>query len=162
MSRLILYSFSSQETQSIGEKIGRCLVSGQVMALCGDLGAGKTCLVQGIARGLQVLDRYIPSPTFTIMNEYQGRLPLYHFDVYRLVGPEEMEALGYEEFFYGEGVTVIEWAEKIAPLLPQDHLRVFLFSHSPKIRKLSFESYGEKSGNLLGLFRYLSFRPKSS
>ncbi|GAH49375.1 unnamed protein product, partial [marine sediment metagenome] len=107
IAKLILFSFSPQKTRLLGEKLGQCLSAGQIIALSGELGAGKTCLVQGIVRGLQVQDRYITSPTFTLINEYRGSVPVYHFDVYRLSRPEDMEELGYEEYFYGEGVTII-------------------------------------------------------
>ena len=124
VSRLILFSLSPQETHYLGEQFGRLLSPGQVIALCGELGTGKTCLVQGISKGLRVQDHYITSPTFTILNEYKGLIPVYHFDAYRLSGPEELEELGYEEYFYGIGVTIIEWAEKIKSLLPKNYIKI--------------------------------------
>jgi len=98
-----------------------------VIALVGDLGTGKTCLTQGIARGLEVPEVYpITSPTFTLINEYPGRLTLYHFDIYRLQGAKDLEDMGYEDYFYGGGVTVIEWAERIRDILPPDTLIITL------------------------------------
>jgi tRNA threonylcarbamoyladenosine biosynthesis protein TsaE len=151
--RLIWYSLSPQETRHMGEQIGRLLTPGQVIALYGELGAGKTSLVQGIARGLRIQDRYITSPTFTILNEYKGPIPLYHFDVYRLSGPEDLEELGYEEYFYGEGIAVLEWAEKIASLLPADHLEILLEHYGDNKRRLSFQAHGKKARDVLGRLR---------
>ena len=153
ISRLILFSLSPQETLSLGEQFGRFLSPGLVVGLYGELGAGKTRLVQGIAKGLQVQDHYITSPTFTILNEYRGLMPVYHFDVYRLSGPEELEELGYEEYFYGTGVTIIEWAEKIKPLLPKNYIKILLKHQGAEIRKLSLEANGAKGENFLGRFR---------
>lgn len=111
------------ETERLGEHIGRALEPGSVVALIGELGAGKTTLTKGIARGLDVPD-LIHSPTFTLIHEHQGRMPVYHFDLYRVESPTQIEDLGYEDYFYGPGVTVIEWAEKMLNLLPPDHLEV--------------------------------------
>ena len=94
-----------------------------MVALIGELGAGKTTLTKGIARGLEVPD-LVHSPTFTLIHEHRGRLPIYHFDLYRLDTPAQLDDLGYEEYFYGDGVCVIEWAEKIEGLLPDDRLEI--------------------------------------
>jgi tRNA threonylcarbamoyladenosine biosynthesis protein TsaE len=153
ISHLTLFSLSPQETHHMGECLGESLSAGRLVALSGDLGAGKTCLVQGIARGLKVQNRYITSPTFTIINEYKGTVPVYHFDVYRLSGPQEMEDLGYEEYFYGEGVTLVEWAEKIEKILPEDHVKITLEHQGPEIRKLTFSACGKESRKILGRFR---------
>ncbi len=117
---------SSEETFNIGKALGKLLKQGDVIAFFGELGAGKTVFAQGIAQGIDVKE-YVTSPTFTIINEYQGALPLYHFDVYRLEEPEELLELGYEEYFYGEGITVIEWAEKITDYLPPDYMAVYIY-----------------------------------
>lgn len=114
-----------EETRRFGEALGQVLEPGDLLALVGGLGAGKTCLSQGILAGIGVKGP-VSSPTFTIVNEYQGRLPVYHLDVYRLEDPTELEDLGYEELFYGDGVTVIEWADKVEELLPREHLRIEL------------------------------------
>lgn len=113
-------SASAQQTKRIAYRIGKNLLGGDVLALSGELGSGKTCFTGGLARGLGVNEKYqITSPTFTIINEYPARYTLYHFDVYRLNSYTEFEDLGYEEYFYGGGVVVIEWAEKIAKILPE-------------------------------------------
>ena len=115
---------SEQEATEYGVRLGQRVSAGQVIALTGDLGAGKTTLTKAIARGLGVTEM-ITSPTFTIVKEYRsGRLPLFHFDVYRIGDIDEMYELGYEEYFYGDGVCVIEWADLIDELIPQDALRI--------------------------------------
>ena len=113
------------KTFHIGRILGEALTAGDIVALTGELGAGKTCFTQGIARGLGVPEVYqITSPTFTLVNEYPGRLNLIHLDVYRLSGSCDLQDLGYEEFFFGKGVTVIEWAEKIQDIIPEKSLSV--------------------------------------
>jgi tRNA threonylcarbamoyladenosine biosynthesis protein TsaE len=126
-AKLTVTSRSSEETFLIGKIIGRNLIEKDIVALVGDLGAGKTCLAQGIARGLGVPDEYqITSPSFTLINEYQGRIMLYHFDLYRLSRASEMNDMGYEEYFFGEGVSVIEWADKMTGILPHESLFVLI------------------------------------
>ena len=117
---MIIETTGPEDTQSLGEKIGQRAKKGQIFCLSGDLGVGKTVFTRGFAQGLLVEDKYITSPTFTIVNEYQGRLPFYHFDVYRISSLEEMDDTGYEEFFFGEGVSLVEWAELIEELIPKD------------------------------------------
>ena len=104
---LTLQTGSALKTMALGECLGRRAEPGDVFCVCGGLGAGKTVLAKGVARGLGVKE-VVTSPTFTLINEYSGRLPFYHLDVYRLSGPQEMAALGYEEHFYGSGVTLVE------------------------------------------------------
>ena len=107
-------------TKEYGYRLAEEAVPGQVIALIGDLGAGKTTLTKYIAEGLGVTE-HVQSPTFTIVREYRsGRMPLYHFDVYRIDDPDEMFEIGYEEYFYGDGLCVVEWADKIEELLPED------------------------------------------
>lgn len=108
---------SPEETLTVGEAMGRTLPPGSVVALSGELGAGKTVLTKGIARGLGVQEEPV-SPTFVLMSAYEGRLPLYHFDLYRLSGGGDLEDIGYEEYFYGGGVTVVEWAERAGDIFP--------------------------------------------
>lgn len=111
---------NEEETANFGLDLGKHLQKGDIVALIGDLGTGKTALTKAIARGLGITET-ITSPTFTIVQEYtSGRLPLYHFDVYRIQEPEELYELGYEEYFFGEGVCVIEWADLIEELLPDE------------------------------------------
>lgn len=121
---------SPEETQSLGAALAERLAPGDLLALRGDLGSGKTCLIQGICRGLQV-SGYVTSPTFILINEYAGRLhdrpvPVYHFDLYRIQTPDELEDLGAEEYFYGRGICLIEWAERAGDLLPPRRLDLTL------------------------------------
>lgn len=117
---------SPEETEAVGERLAKKLQPGAVIAFTGDLGAGKTALTRGLARGLGVLDR-VTSPTYTLVNEYDtGRLPLFHFDLYRLEQAEEVYDIGWEDYLTRGGVCAVEWSEKIAPLLPEDVIRVEL------------------------------------
>lgn len=113
------------ETRQFGLDLARQLLPGTVVALIGDLGTGKTTLTKSIAEGLGVTE-LVTSPTFTIVHEYEGRLPLYHFDVYRIGSPEEMYELGFEEYFYSQGVSVVEWADLIMELIPEDAIVIHL------------------------------------
>lgn len=110
-----------EETKRFGIKLGSLLKPRDVVCLIGDLGAGKTTLTKSIGLGLGV-DDYITSPTFVLINEYTGRIPVYHFDVYRLENVEELYDLGFDEYFYGKGVSIIEWADKIEKLLPEERI----------------------------------------
>jgi tRNA threonylcarbamoyladenosine biosynthesis protein TsaE len=117
---------NEKETRAFGLALAKELKPGAIVALVGDLGTGKTTLTRYIAEGLGILEP-IQSPTFTIIREHRnGRLPLFHFDVYRLEGPEDLFELGYEDYFFGEGVTIVEWADKVADLMPEDTLWVHL------------------------------------
>ena len=114
----VIESYSAQETTELGKKLGQQAKPGEVYTLVGDLGVGKTVLTQGIAEGLGITEA-ICSPTFTIVQVYEeGRMPFYHFDVYRIGDIEEMDEIGYEDYFYGEGLTMIEWANLIEEILP--------------------------------------------
>ena len=120
-TKIEIISVSAEQTWEIARFIGGKLRKGDVLALSGELGSGKTCFTGGLARGLGVSEKYqITSPTFTLINEYPGRCKLYHFDVYRLNSYTEFEDLGYEEYFSGKSIVVIEWAEKIIQVLPAD------------------------------------------
>lgn len=117
-------TFSPEETFQLGQKIGEQAKPGELYTLIGDLGVGKTVLTQGIARGLGI-EEPISSPTFTIVQVYEeGRMPFYHFDVYRIGDVEEMEEIGYEEYFYGQGITMIEWANLIEEVLPNHYREI--------------------------------------
>ena len=128
------------ETRHFGAALAKEMQPNQVYALIGDLGAGKTTLAKAIARGLGVTET-LTSPTFTIVQEYEtGRLPLYHFDVYRLEGPDELEETGYEEFFYGSGVTLVEWAGIVRDIMPPDTVRVTIkreYIDGSSVRKIT-------------------------
>ena len=116
-------SFSPQETFALAERLGTRLRGGEIIVLEGDLGAGKTHFVKGLAQGLGIKE-VVTSPTFTLLQLYEGRLPLAHFDVYRLSEPTVFEELGYDEYFAGPGVTVIEWGELVKPYWPEEYLRI--------------------------------------
>ena len=121
---MIVQSFCAEDTYEIGKKIGQEAVPGQVICLYGNLGVGKTVFTKGLADGLGITEP-IQSPTFTIVREYEeGRLPLYHFDVYRIGDIEEMDEIGYEDCFYGEGVCLIEWSTLIQEILPEDAIHI--------------------------------------
>jgi len=117
---------SAEETRALGEQLARTLSAGAVIALHGELGAGKTQLAKGLAAGLGVDPDRVSSPTFTLVHEYEGTVPVYHMDGYRTKRPEEFLALGIEEYLYGDGVCVIEWPERLGDLLPPDTLHLEL------------------------------------
>ncbi|MBQ9512322.1 MAG: tRNA (adenosine(37)-N6)-threonylcarbamoyltransferase complex ATPase subunit type 1 TsaE [Lachnospiraceae bacterium] len=125
-TRRVVISNSAEETYALGVEIGETAQPGMVISLVGDLGAGKTVFTQGVAKGLGVKG-IVNSPTFTILQVHEdGRLPLYHFDVYRIMEPEELYEIGMEEYFYGEGVTIVEWADLIKEMLPLNYLHVLI------------------------------------
>lgn len=125
-------SFSREDTYEFAKRLGEQVLPGTVVLLSGDLGTGKTVFAQGFADGLGV-DDIVNSPTFTIMNIYDnGRVPLYHFDVYRIADSSEMEELGYEEYFYGDGVTLVEWPEMIEDIIPEDAARIKIEKNTEK------------------------------
>ena len=134
---------STEETLVVGEKLGARASPGDIVALYGDLGTGKTVLVKGMAKGLGV-KREIVSPTYMLIREYEGRIPLYHFDLYRLDSLRSIQDLGYEEYLYGNGLAAIEWAEKLASLISPEHLRVELEDAGPECRKLRFIPRGAR------------------
>lgn len=117
---------NEEKMKAFGLELGEMLKSGDVVCLTGDLGAGKTTLTKAIAVGLGI-DDYVTSPSYTIVNEYEGRLPLYHFDVYRINDAEEMYELGYEDYFFGSGVCIIEWAGMVEDLLPEERIWIEIY-----------------------------------
>ncbi|MEI3492537.1 MULTISPECIES: tRNA (adenosine(37)-N6)-threonylcarbamoyltransferase complex ATPase subunit type 1 TsaE [Blautia] len=121
---MIIETENPEETFALGQKIGRAATPGQVYTLTGDLGVGKTVFTQGVASGLGITEP-VNSPTFTIVQVYEeGRLPFYHFDVYRIGDIEEMEEIGYDDYFFGEGICLIEWAELIEEILPENRISI--------------------------------------
>ena len=133
-----IVSASPEDTEVAGERLGRTLGPGDVVALTGELGAGKTCFVQGIARGVGVTTRPT-SPTFVLVNEYRGRLPVHHVDAYRTNSVTELADLGLEEMIDGDAVTVIEWAEKAGPLLPKRTIHVHIEGVGDEPRTIRIE-----------------------
>ena len=121
---MVIETRSPEETYALGEKIGKSASPGQVYTLTGDLGVGKTVFTQGVAEGLGITEP-VNSPTFTIIQEYEsGRMPFYHFDVYRIGDIEEMEEIGYDDYFYGNGICLIEWANLIEEILPEQIIEI--------------------------------------
>ena len=139
---MIFESFSENDTFELGVKIGKEAKPGDVFTLLGDLGVGKTALTKGVAKGLEIAEP-ICSPTFTIVQVYEeGRIPFYHFDVYRIGDVEEMDEIGYEDYFYGEGVTFIEWANLIEEILPSSYRQIVIEKDLEKgfdYRKITIE-----------------------
>ena len=151
---LKLITKSVEETLEIGEQLGKLLNKGNIVCLSGDLGAGKTAFTKGIAKGMGVFD-YVTSPTYTIINEYEGRLPLYHFDVYRLNNVEEMYELGYEEYFFGDGVVVLEWADIVRDIIPGERLWItILNTKGDNSREIIMEPTGEAYNNIVKGIEY--------
>jgi tRNA threonylcarbamoyladenosine biosynthesis protein TsaE len=155
--RVELRSASVEETRRLGQLLGTLVQPGDVVLLEGNLGAGKTALAQGIGRGLGIADA-VNSPTFTILKEYAGRLPLYHFDLYRIDDPDELFSLGFEDYLDGEGVCVVEWAERAAEpgtestLWPASWLRIQLLKLAPDARLLRCTAHGTRGARLLNAF----------
>ena len=144
---MIIETHDPEETFEVGRKIGMNAKPGQIYTLTGDLGVGKTVFTQGVAAGLGITEP-VNSPTFTIIQEYEdGRLPFYHFDVYRIGDLEEMEEIGYDDYFFGQGISLIEWAELIEEILPEKRIEVTIEKDLEKgfeYRKITIEERGEK------------------
>ena len=140
-SEIQIITASAKETSAFARSIGEKLREGDILALSGELGSGKTCFTGGLARGLGINEDYqITSPTFTLINEYPAKYRLYHFDVYRLTGYADLEDLGYEEYFAGHGVVVIEWAEKIAQIIPETAIFINFEYIDENKRKITIKS----------------------
>ena len=135
-----------EETEKFGLFLGENLKPGDVVCLNGDLGAGKTTLTKSIAKGLGI-DDYVTSPTFTIVNEYYGKTDLYHIDTYRLDDMVDVDYLGFDEYFYSDGVTIVEWAEKIRDSLPEEYMEINIKSHDDK-RDLDINYVGNRFDEL--------------
>jgi len=148
MSQLEITSRSPEETQKLGTRLGELARPGDNFLLVGDLGAGKTCLTQGIAWGLEI-EEYAASPSFVVVRELKGRLPLYHIDFYRLENLEEIAELGLDDYLYGKGVCVVEWAEKGLSLLPPEHLLIEIDYLADSERRLKLKPRGRRYHNIL-------------
>lgn len=137
-------------TQDFGRRLGAKLFPGAVIALVGPLGAGKTFLVRAVAEGLGIADsRVVSSPTFVLIQEYVARLPIYHFDAYRLTSVQEFADLGVHEYFAGDGVCLVEWADRVEPVLPPDLLRVRIEVTGENSRRITLEARGQRYEELL-------------
>ena len=148
-----LVSSSHQQTDRLGQVLGRTLRGGETIALYGPIGAGKTALVRGIAQGLGASPAAVTSPTFVVIHEYQGRLPLAHVDLYRIRSPHELESTGLIEYFSGQTVTAIEWADKGLTALPQDRIEITLNHRATRGRTIQLSAMGPKSDEVLALAR---------
>ena len=145
---MVIETHDPEETFEVGRTIGMNAKPGQIYTLTGDLGVGKTVFTQGVAAGLGITEP-VNSPTFTIIQEYEdGRLPFYHFDVYRIGDLEEMEEIGYDDYFFGQGICLIEWADLIEEILPEKRIEVTIEKDLEKgfeYRKITIEERGEKT-----------------
>jgi tRNA threonylcarbamoyladenosine biosynthesis protein TsaE len=136
---------SPEETSILAECLGRLLEPGDVVALIGELGSGKTLFAQGLARGLEVPASFVvTSPTFTLVNEYPGRIPFYHLDLYRIAGAAQCPELGLEELLYGQGAAAIEWGERLGPDLPEERLEVHLTITGESNRSIKLRAFGRR------------------
>ena len=145
--KITLLTRGEEETFLVGASLGRWVRPGDVVGLVGDLGSGKTCLTKGIASGLGVPESCcVRSPTFVILNTYPGRCTLHHMDLYRVRDPLELEDLGWREILYGDGVCVVEWADKMLELLPETHIRVVLSHQGEENRRIVLEVLGDLDG----------------
>ncbi len=149
ISPLDLILSSPDETESFGYAIGRLLRGGEVLALIGELGAGKTALVRGIVAGLRIPAASVTSPTYLIVHEYRGRIPVIHMDLYRLQRPEEAESIGLADYLTGDAVVAIEWADRVPQLLPEDRLEVRFAHRTRTTRGARVEARGSRSRSLL-------------
>lgn len=149
-------SHSEAQTRRLGARLASLLNPGDVLALTGELGTGKTRWVQGVCRGLDVADP-VNSPTFTLVNEYDGRYPVYHIDLYRLDQSSEVLSFGLEDYLYGTGITLIEWAERAGDFLPVDYLAVELHHLEDTKRRIVLTSHGQRFNNVLASFKETAF-----
>ena len=154
MNHVELTSHSPEQTQKMGMRIGELALPGNVFLLVGGLGAGKTCLTQGIAWGLDIKE-YTMSPSFVIIRELYGRLPLYHIDLYRLDHVEEIAELGLDDYLYGKGVCVVEWAEKGLSVLPLEHLLIQINYLSDTERRFQLKPSGQRYLEMLNQLKPL-------
>lgn len=154
---MIVISHSSKETINLGKNIAGLLKKGDILCLCGELGSGKTILVKGIASGLGINPRRIISPSFVLIREYKNKnkLPFYHFDLFRLKKSKDILNLGYEEYLYGDGITAVEWADRLRSLMPSDYLKIELEIMGRNKRKIKFISFGRRYKKIIEQLRNL-------
>ena len=149
-------SHSETQTRRLGVRLARLLQPGDVLALVGDLGSGKTRWVQGVCRGLEVTDPVV-SPSFTLVNEYQGHWPVYHIDLYRLAEASEALTFGLEDYLYGSGICLIEWADRAQDLLPAAYLTIELYHLEETKRRVVLRPHGARFVSLLDTFKEIAF-----
>ncbi len=150
---LLIQSQNPEQTLAIGKAVGEVLRPGDFINLNGTLGAGKTLLVKGIAEGQGIDPEDVTSPTFALINEYHGRYSLYHFDIYRLDRPEELEDIGYEDYFFGTGICLVEWGDQFSEYLPDDRLDVTLEQTGTTARKITLAGRGTRGTELEAILR---------
>lgn len=159
---MVFQTKSSAETIRIGKSIGSRLLPGDVVALVGELGAGKTQFIKGLAAGVGIGNpTYISSPSFTLINEYPGKIPFYHIDLFRLEREKEAEELGLEDYFQGGGITAIEWADKIPSLLPKEMLFIHIAYVGKNIRSIEINGKGKRFEDLVDQMRSFEFGVRS-
>ncbi|MBF0385685.1 MAG: tRNA (adenosine(37)-N6)-threonylcarbamoyltransferase complex ATPase subunit type 1 TsaE [Candidatus Omnitrophica bacterium] len=155
MPELRINSKSSKDTIKLGRQLAKVVSPEFIICLFGDLGTGKTTLVKGIAEGLKLSASKVNSPSFVLMNIYEGRMPLYHFDLYRLEGTKSILEIGYDEFLYGKGVAVIEWAERAGKMIPEEYLKITLAHKTENERVIIIKGIGEKYRGIPGRIKQL-------
>jgi tRNA threonylcarbamoyladenosine biosynthesis protein TsaE len=145
-----MVSRNENETRALGERLGKMLRPGDFVALYGDLGSGKTRFAQGVALGMGVApDVRVTSPTYTILNEYMGDYPLYHFDLYRLEGDSDIFELGFGEYFGGNGVCLVEWPERMSGEFPDQYLKIYFHHEEGDTRRMEFDWRGDRYGEIV-------------
>ena len=150
---------SPRQSQNLGRNLGKLVQGGEIVGLVGELGAGKTCFVRGFAQGIEVsADAWVRSPTFTLINEYSGRLPVYHIDLYRVGKQEELETLNLREYLYGDGVSLIEWFEFLPAHEVDEYLELRLAHGGGNRRELTFLAHGQRYERLLEELKSKSFK----
>ena len=149
-------SHSETQTRRLGSRLAALLEPGDILALIGELGTGKTRWVQGVCEGLDVTNPVI-SPTFTLINEYQGRWPVYHIDLYRIEDPQELATLGLEDYLYGSGICLIEWADRAAEILPESHLAIELYHLEETKRRVVLRPHGARFAQVLTAYKKSTF-----
>lgn len=150
---MVVISHSATQTEEIGRILGMLLQGGDFLALHGDLGGGKTCFTRGVvAAAAPESSHLVASPTFAIMNEYPGPVPVHHFDFYRLASGDEIAELGFDDLFVGNGICITEWSERLGELLPADHVNITFEHAGEDCRKIAFKARGPGSRDLLARF----------
>lgn len=150
---------SPRQSQNLGRNLGKLVKGGEIIGLVGELGAGKTCFVRGFAEGIEVsADAWVRSPTFTLINEYSGRLPVYHIDLYRVGKQEELDSLNLREYLYGDGVSLIEWFEFLPSHEVDECLELRITHSGGNRRELTFIAHGQRYEQLLDELRKIPFK----